>query len=305
MVEFDLLEKTELRIERISLHGANLNDVAVVVADVLGMAQEEVLVTDVQNNCMTIDLLRKTVDPYRVVGKKDMLFEKLSHLHGVEISEETSVCSQGMLGWIALDEAEAKMALKRSEKMVEEIRRKVAKRAIVFSTGEEVLGGQIEDTNKPVIIKRLEKEGYTVISGPILKDDAHYIAGQLRHIAETGGYGLIITTGGVGAEAKDHTIEALLALDPEAATPYICEFKPGTGRHVKKGVRIGVGQAFGALFVSLPGPNDEVRASLDIVANGLRSKQSKHSLAESLASNLRVKLREKMKSMAHEGYVHK
>ena len=121
MAEFNLLEKTELRIERISLCRADLNDVAAVVADVLRIGRQEVLVTDVQDNCMTIDLLRKAVDPYTLVGKKDLLFEKLSQLPGVEISEETSVCSQGMLGWIALDEAEAELALKRSEEMAEEL----------------------------------------------------------------------------------------------------------------------------------------------------------------------------------------
>ena len=42
MAEFELLEKTEVRIDRIVLNGANLNDVASVVAEALGMEQREV-----------------------------------------------------------------------------------------------------------------------------------------------------------------------------------------------------------------------------------------------------------------------
>ena len=39
------------------------------------------------------------------------------------------------------------------------------------------------------------------------------------------GYGVVVTTGGVGAESKDHTIEALLKVDPQAATPYLTYFR--------------------------------------------------------------------------------
>lgn len=291
---FDLLQKTELRIERISLQGANLNDVAAAVAEVLGMAREEVLVTDVLNDVMAIDILRRSLDAYSLVGKRDRLLQRLAQIPGVGITEETSICSEGMLGWIALDEADAKKALKRSVRMMEAIRQKIAKRVIVFSTGFEVSSGQIEDTNKPTIAQRLEAEGYSVTLGPTLKDDHMYIVGHMRQAIDGGGYGLVITTGGVGAEAKDHTIEAVLALDPEAATPYICKFEKGAGRHAKDGVRIGVGKASDTLIIALPGPNDEVKRSLDILVKGLEAKMNKHDLAEQIASHLREALRVKM-----------
>ena len=295
MEEFDLLEKTELRIERIALEGANLNEVAAVVADVLGMWRDEVLVTDALNDVMTIDILKKTVDAYSLVGKRDRLLQRLSQLPGIVITEETSVCSEGMLGWIALDEAEAKEALRRSEEMMEEIRQRVARRAVVFSTGFEVSSGQIEDTNKPTIAQRLGTDGYSVTLGATLKDDREYIAGHLRQAVDNGGYGLVITTGGVGAEAKDHTIEALLTLDPEAATPYICRFEKGAGRHAKDGVRIGVGQVSETLIVALPGPNDEVKRSLEVLIKGLESRLNKYDLSEEIARCLREDLREKMR----------
>jgi molybdenum cofactor synthesis domain-containing protein len=296
MVEkFDLLHKTELRIERITLQGANLNDVAAVVANTLGLEQHDVLVTDVLEDVLAIDVLRQDVDVHRFVGKRDLLLKSLGRLPGVGITEATTVCSEGILGWIALDEGEARQALKRSETMAAEISRRIARRAIVFSSGTEIIGGQIEDTNKSTISKRLETEGFAVTFGPLLKDDRDDIAGQLRQTADSGGYGLVVTTGGVGAEHKDHTIEALLALDPQAATPYICRFEKGTGRHFKDGVRIGVARVSGTLIVALPGPNEEVRRSLDVLVRCLASKLDKYDLAEAIAAVLRNDLRSKMK----------
>jgi len=204
-----------------------------------------------------------------------------------------------MLGWIAFDREEATKALGRSEKMVEEIRLNLSRRAIVFSTGHEVASHQIRDTNTPAIANGLEAQGYVVKQGPTLKDDRHLIAGTLRRAVYDDGYALIVTTGGVGAEEKDHTVEALLTLDPEAATPYICKFEKGTGRHAKDGVRIGVGRVDDSLIVALPGPYDEVRASMEVLVRALKSPPDKHALAEEIAANLREKLREKMKHRQH------
>jgi len=90
-----------------------------------------------------------------------------------------------------------------------------------------------------------------------------------------------------------------LSLDPCAATPYICSFEKGTGRHAKDGVRIAVGRVAEALIVALPGPNDEVLSSMDVLVRGLGSHLDKHALAEEIAINLREKLREKMHSSHH------
>jgi molybdenum cofactor synthesis domain-containing protein len=200
-----------------------------------------------------------------------------------------------MLGWIALDDDEIQQSLKRSEEMAQEIRQKLSKKVIVFSTGAEVENGQIVDTNKPDIAQRMQKEGYVVTQGPTLKDDEAFITGHLRQAIENYGYGLVITTGGVGAEDKDHTIEAILAIDPEAATPYICRYEKGIGRHHKDGVRVAVGQVFETLIVALPGPNDEVRTSLDVLVRGLSMNLDKYSMAEEIAGHLRNRLHEKMK----------
>ncbi len=78
MEEFDLLRKTELRVEGISLENANLNDIAAVVSETLGLEREEVLVTDASEDIMTIDILRSSVDVYNLVGKKDAKIEEIA-----------------------------------------------------------------------------------------------------------------------------------------------------------------------------------------------------------------------------------
>jgi molybdenum cofactor synthesis domain-containing protein len=289
------LEKTELRIERIELRGANLNQVAELVADVLGLEPDEVLVIDARDDLLALDILRRTVDPYLVVGKRVALLEALARLPGVTVTPETALCSEGMLGWIAMDASQAREALERGSDMAEQIRGRIASRAIVFSTGPEVIRGQIEDTNKPTIARRLEQEGYSVAEGSALKDDVDYIAASLREAVEDLGFGLVVTTGGVGAEEKDRTIEALLSIDADAATPFICKFERGLGRHAKDGIRIGVAQVQGALIVSLPGPNDEVKIGMESLVRGLGCNLEKHELAAEIAYGLQVRLREKMK----------
>ena len=62
---------------------------------------------------------------------------------------------------------------------------------------------------------------------------------------------------------------------------------------MKDGIKIAVGDYNDTWIVALPGPNDEVRASLDILVDGLKNGLEKHLLAEKLAGNLRAILRKK------------
>ena len=293
MKKHDLLRKTELKIEKIFLNNANLNDIAEKAAKILGLNRNEVLVVDYHDASLTLDILNTCVNAYNIVGKKRQLVNELDRLPGVSVSADTRVHSDGMLGWIAMDQETAVKALRRSEQMASEMLQNISRRVMVFSTGTEVARGQIEDTNTPTIVQHLTDAGYKVTRGETLKDDPLFIAAKLREAAEYGGFGLIVTTGGVGAENKDHTVEAIIDLDPGAATPYICHFQIGTGRHVKDGIKIAVGQHNNTLIVALPGPNDEVLASLSILVEGLKAGLDKHLLAENLAANLRQILRKK------------
>lgn len=289
--EWNLLEKTELRIERVALDGADLSAVAATVADELGLPRDEMVVIDARDDLLALDILRRTIDPYVLVGRRDALLNALGTLPGVRVTEETDVCSEGMLGWLSADAGEATAALDRSREMLAEIELKIASRAIVFSTGPEVIAGQIRDTNKPWIIHRLQEEGFTAIPGEDLPDDGDTIAAAIRDAIEERGYGLVITTGGVGAEGKDGTVEALLTIDPDAATPAIFEVAPGHGRHVKDRVRIGVGTIGGAVIACLPGPHVEARLGAEELLAGLARGAATHQVADDIAARLRQRLR--------------
>ena len=292
MYTHNLLRKTELHILGIALENADLNQIAKAVAATLALDAGKVLVTDVQRHRVTVDILTGTIDASRITGSEKALLEALSRVRGVSLRPDASVRADGMLGWIAADDTvEVREALARSQNLAKDITGRIKKRAIVFSTGPEVAGGEIRDTNMPAISEALERRGFTVTGGGVLGDDDILIAGVIRNAIEGRGYGLVVTTGGVGAEKKDRTVEALLLLDPDAATPYICRFEKGTGRHVKEGVRIAVGEFGGALIVALPGPNDEVKLSLDVLCACLDGVLDIRSIAGSLAEALRKHLR--------------
>lgn len=288
--EINLLEKTELWIMGLSLLGARLDDIAAAVADVLGLERQEVLVVDVREEHIILDILRPVLKSSQIAGKGDEILKRISLLPGVTLSEHARIHSEGALGWVALDPGESQKAMAKSWQMGLEIRERVAKRAIVFSTGFEVEKGMIADTNYPLIEKGLQEKGYTVKFGGILPDEPGAIAYQL-HKALDQGFGLVITTGGVGAEEKDCTVEGLLRVDPSAATPYILRFEIGTGRHVKDGVRLAVGEMGLSRFVALPGPTREVKIGMERLLEGLGKGMGKGEMAEHIASALRGKWR--------------
>lgn len=289
----DLLRKTELEIRGIYLERANLTAVAEAASEALGLPRREVLVTDYRPGTLVLDIHAENVDPARIAGGEARLLQRLGEVPGVTVTEEARVASRGMLGWIAHEGEEAAQAVERGRDLAAEIARRVSERVIVFPSGNEVRDGEIEDTNTPAIQERLEREGFRVFRGEALPDDRVSIAARIREASELHGYGVVITTGGVGAEEKDQTVEAVRDLDPEAATPYVCRYQVGTGRHAKDGVRIAVGEYNRTLIVSLPGPNDEVRACLDILARSLREGRDKRSLARSLAERIKGLLRER------------
>jgi molybdenum cofactor synthesis domain-containing protein len=300
--EINLLEKTELWIEGISLLNVRLDEIAAVVADVLGLERREVLVVDVREDHIVLDILRQVLKSSQIAGKGKEILKRISILPGITLSDQACIHSEGALGWVALDSAESKKAMEKSWRMGQEIRQRVAKRAMVFSTGFEVEKGMIADTNYPLIEKRLREKGYTVKFGGILPDEPGAIAYQLQKALDEG-FGLIITTGGVGAEAKDCTVEGLLRVDPSAATSYILKFEIGTGRHVKEGVRIAVGEIGISRFVALPGPTREVQMGLDRLLEALEKKWAKGETAEYIASALRVTWRGHKHEMGHSSKV--
>ncbi|MDD3168661.1 MAG: molybdopterin-binding protein, partial [Eubacteriales bacterium] len=198
-MELNLFEKTELWINRINLQNVNLNDIAGAAAEILSLPKDNVLVVDVRETHITLDILQQQIQAETIYGKKKALLRRLSQIPGVSIFEDTEVHSEEILGMIALEESEASGVLESGRRIAEEIRHRVSKRAIVFPTGFEVKNGMIEDTNTPFIIQKLKEKGYQVKAGEAIDDDLLLIAGKIRAAVQNG-YGLVITTGGVGAE---------------------------------------------------------------------------------------------------------
>jgi len=288
--DVNLLQKTELWIEGISLQNARLDDIAHRVAEALELEPSEVMVVDVREDHIVLDILRPVLKASQIAGKGKEILRRVAKVPGVILSAEASLHSEGALGWVCLDPSDYGPALERAQQMGEEIRKRVARRAIVFSTGFEVQKGLIADTNFPLIEDRLKAEGYAVSPGGVLPDNVGTIAYRLQGALDEG-FGLILTSGGVGAEEKDCTVEALLRVDPSAAIPYIVKFEPGTGRHVKDGVRIAVGKVGLSRLVALPGPTREVQVGLERLLEALGKGWDEKQTAEHIASALRGKWR--------------
>ena len=289
--ESRLLDKTELRIEPLDLHGANLTEVASVVADILGLRHDEVVVIDARDHLLALDILSPTVDPYRIAGREQDLLAALARIPGLAVDERTGVCSEGVLGWIVADREDALDAFDRASTISEEIDNAISRRALVLSTGPEVLRGQIEDTNKPWIVQRLRDAGFRVTAGPDLPDRRADITSALHEAGTELGFGLVVTTGGVGAEDKDTTIEALLGLDPGAATPDLFHVSQAHGRHVKAAVRIAVGRVGTATVVCLPGPHAEATLGVETMVTERSLLTRPDALADRIAAVLRGRLR--------------
>ena len=285
----NLLEKTELWINNIWLDNVDLNLIANTVADVLKINRENVLVVDVRPEHITLDVLEKDIPTENIIGKEMEILDAVSQIQGVTLAEDSSIHSNGILGLICLDGQNPSEITRNINTMVSDIKANISKRAIVFPTGFELKQNLIKDTNTPYLKEELEKRGYRVTVGEIIEDDIDDMVSKLND-AISRAFGLIITTGGVGAEDKDKSVESILEIDPEAATPYIVKFTKGTGRHVKEGVRIGVGTVGPSMIVSFPGPNDEVRIGAEALFEALENNYDKETTANVIAEVLAKKI---------------
>lgn len=299
-MEMNLLEKTELWIENVVLNNVNLNQLSERISTVFGIERDMVMVVDVRENHITFDILGKCIEAECFIGKRQQIFDELSKVDGFELTDSSDIHSDGILGLVNVSQNEADAINQRMMIMKDEIVESIKKRVIVFPTGFEIINGMIEDTNTPLIRKELESQGYKVTEGDPIADDSDQIAYNILN-ALLDGYGLIITTGGVGAEDKDKTVEAVLKIDQSASTPYIVKCEKGTGRHVKDGVKIAVGSSGESLVVSLPGPNDEVKIGLNKLMEGLSAGLSKDELATIIADALSKKL---LLKNQHKSYSH-
>ena len=285
-MELNLLEKTTFWVDDIDLDSTDLGQLAAAAAAVLGLAAEDVMVVDVRPGLVAFDVMRPTVSAESVTSREGDLLRRLAGIEGVVLGPHAAVHSEGVLGLIAADPTEGARALEASRQMVAEVRERVARRALVFASGPEVRDGKIRDTNTPFLEGALRAAGFRAEAGGILEDDVLAVAAALED-AVSRGFGIVLTTGGVGAEDKDHNVEAVLRLDPQAHTPWILRFERDMRRHHKDGVRIAVGRVGPTMLVALPGPHEEVRLAADVLLPALSEGLPDHEIAEALALVLR------------------
>jgi molybdenum cofactor synthesis domain-containing protein len=291
-MELELFEKTEIWIRPIQIQEVNLDLVAEKVAEILSLKKREVMVVDVREDLITLDIMKKAVNAQDIIGKKEALLHALAEIPGISLTPETTIHSEGILGLINVEDQKlAEKLLKRVEQVKRQVSDQIRTKAIIFPSGFEIQKGLIQDTNSSYIERRLKKEGFKVTIADVLEDNLEFITFALTK-AINKGFGLIITTGGVGAESKDRMIEALLELDPKASTPYIIRYEKGTGRHEKDGVKIGVAYVKPSFIIALPGPHEEVKIGIEVIIEGLKRGLNKEELALSLSKKFTQSLRE-------------
>lgn len=289
MTSVQLLEKSEVWLRGISLDNANLPGLANAVADVLSLPREKVFVTDVRPQLVVLDILVPRVELEDVTGKQAELLGALRAIEGIAVAEDASVHSEGILGVIGTPREEVDRYLDDARKLESQIARYASRRVAVVSTGSELLAGEIEDTNFAAIRSAMEAAGFEVEFGGIAGDSETEIAGMVARLSGEG-FGVIVTTGGVGAEDKDHTVEALERLDRDIATAVLANYTRGHGRHVKDAVRIAIARLGWSTVFALPGPTHEVKLALPILIAGLASQTDPRNLVEAIAVPLRATL---------------
>ncbi|MGV0643940.1 molybdopterin-binding protein [Mycolicibacterium sp. XJ2546] len=291
MPEVELLDKTEVWVRGVALDGANLGQLAATAAHALTIAPESVFVTDARDDHVVFDVLQPRMELASIVGREPDLLAALAQVPGVVVADGASVHSRGVIGMIGTPPKEVERTLTRAGQTDQRLRRYISSRVAVVSTGPEVVSGHIEDTNAAAVAEGMGGAGFEVTAAGAVVDDDDAILGRiLRLVSE--GFGVIITTGGVGAEDKDRTIESLQRADPGLATGILATYAVGHGRHVKPHVQVGVGQIEWTRVIALPGPTREVRAALPIVVRGLQEQWSNARLAEQIAEVLKQLLRQ-------------
>jgi len=289
MTSVQLLEKREVWLRGVSLDQANLPAIARAAAEALSLPADKVFVTDVRPQLVVLDVLSQRVELEEVTGREAALLAAVGAVPGVTVAPDASVHSEGVLGVIGTPREEVERSLASAAKLEAQIAGYASRRVAVVSTGSELLAGEIEDTNFAAIREMLEPAGYEVEFGGVAGDSEREIAGRVALLSGEG-FGVIITTGGVGAEDKDHTVEALERLDPDLSTAVLAHYRKGHGRHVKEAVRIAIARLGWSTVFALPGPTHEVKLALPVILDGLARKADPAELVEAIAVPLRATL---------------
>jgi len=302
--DLDLFDKTELWLTGVVLADVFLPDLAKAAAAALSLEPHEVFVTDVRDDHVVFDVVAPRVPLEAVLGRGDELMRAVALVPGVQLTAEAGLHSRGVLGVLGAPAEQVEGVLAAATTLDANLRAYVSRRVAVVSTGPEVDDGRIHDTNFEAIQAVLATAGYEVVFGGVAGDDERSIAGRVARLADEG-HGIVITTGGVGAEDKDRTIEAfeLLAANMPGATfstAVLATYEVGHGRHVKPHVRVGAGLLGDVMVVALPGPTREVQAALPALVQALQHRSAPAQMAEAVAAPIRALWHDSKQS--HKGH---
>lgn len=289
MTDVQLLNKTEVWMTGVHLVNTDLPSFAATCATVLSFPKDRVFVTDVRAGVVVLDILLPAVELENIAGKQQELFNAISKLSGITIDNDARIHSEGVLGMIGQPADIAEKVIREARRMDNNIRRYASRRVAVIATGTELMDGTVKDTNFEAVKNILGSAGYEVVSGGVAGDNQNEIAGLINRIASEG-FGIVITTGGVGAEDKDLTLEALALIDPDLSTAVLAKYTKGQGRHVKDAVRIGIATLGWTTVIALPGPTHEVRLALPIIAEKMKTETAPSDLVELIAEKIRATL---------------
>jgi len=142
-------------------------------------------------------------------------------------------------------------------------------RVSILTISDSVAAGKSEDRSGPSVVARCEALGWKVVASAVLADDRPAIETFLKHIADSNGVDLILTTGGTGVGPRDIT--------PEATEAAVDRLIPGfpermravgitkTPRAILSRATAGIrGQT---IIINLPGSPTGAVESLDVIAD--------------------------------------
>ena len=139
--------------------------------------------------------------------------------------------------------------------------------AVIITASDACSRGEREDKSGELLAQLLTEIGAQIVAKEILADDLEPLSDKLREYADRPDVNLIVTTGGTGFAARDHTPEATLRVI-EREAPGLAEamrfetLKNTPMAMISRGVS---GIRSNTLIINLPGSPKAVRESFEVI----------------------------------------